>query len=59
MFRELLNQRQLLSDYLSNGNTLNNESAQETLALTALAVGEIRGLDRLLNLSWEDEETKG
>lgn len=57
MFRELDNQRQQLCEHLALGGTINNESADATLANTCLVVGEIRGIDRLKNIDWEDEET--
>ena len=45
----------MLLEELGAGRTLNMESADSTLMLTVLKVGQIQGMDDLLNTKFEDE----
>ena len=49
-------QRQALLEELGTGKTLNPQSAEATLAATAKTVGQIEGLDWLLNFSYDEDE---
>lgn len=56
MFRALEAERLALLEHLGNGGTLNPSSAEETLANTALTVGLVRGINRLLEIDFVEEE---
>ena len=54
VFKKIEDMKKALQDGLGNGQTLCT-TADETHGNTARMVGEIRGLDQLLNISYEDE----
>lgn len=59
VFKELARHREDLLVHLGSGGTLNHSSAESTLANTASVVGEIRGINRLLEMDWADETEEG
>lgn len=54
IFAELIRVRQSIIDQLANGNTIDID-AQATHGFTSRAVGQIAGLNQLLNISFEDD----
>ena len=56
VFNQLRLERQDLLEQLGTGRTLNMASADETLAATAKLVGNVEGLDRMLNMFYDNEE---
>ena len=55
VYEEIKRAKQLLVDRLSEGATIGYE-AQVTHGQTNKVIGQIEGLDQLLNLTYEDEE---
>ena len=59
MHRIWENQRQELLEELGQGRTINMDSADNTLMLTVLKVGQIQGMNQLLNTVFiEDKKEK-
>jgi len=54
LFTELKKTRQSIVDQLANGNSIGPD-AQATHGFTNRAVGQINGLDQLLNISFEGD----
>ena len=54
LFAELKKTRQSIVDQLANGNSIGPD-AQATHGFTNRAVGQINGLDQLLNISFEGD----
>lgn len=52
----LRHRRQQLEDVVLTGQTVNLESATVTAMNTVAAVHEIKGMDLVLNMEFEDEE---
>ncbi|MDA3806493.1 MAG: hypothetical protein PF440_01155 [Thiomicrorhabdus sp.] len=55
IFEELKKEKEILKTRLATGFTV-NESAESTQYLTSKAVGQLEGLNQLLNISYEDDE---
>ncbi len=55
IFKEILKTKHVLETYLSHGLTL-AKSAEETQSKTAKVVGNIEGLNQLLNISYQEED---
>ena len=56
MYRIWENQRQELLEELGQGRTINMDSADNTLMLTVLKVGQIQGMNQLLNTVFTEDE---
>ena len=54
LFTEIKKTRQSLVDQLANGNSIGPD-AQATHGFTNRAVGQLNGLDQLLNISFEGD----
>ena len=54
LFVELKKSRQAIIDLLANGRSIGDD-AQTTHGLTSKAVGQIEGLNQLLNISFEGD----
>ena len=54
IFAELKKSRQAIVEQLANGNSIGPD-AQATHGFTKRAVGQINGLDQLLNISFEGD----
>ena len=50
--------RQQLLEELGSGATVNMDSADNTLMLTVLKVGQVQGMDQLLNTEFTDPESE-
>lgn len=57
IFSELAKVRAAIIEQLSNGNTI-GYSADETHGFTSKAIGQINGLDQLLNISFEGDSVE-
>ena len=57
IYLEIKKAKQNLEQQLSNGQTVGH-AADVTHGLTSKVIGQIRGLDQLLNISYVDEEAE-
>lgn len=55
IFTELIVVRDSIKDQLANGNTVGPD-AEATHGFTNRAVGQLLGIDQILNISYADEE---
>ena len=54
VFHQWEEARRLLLEELGSAATINMDSADNTLMLTVLKVGQVQGMDQLLNTTFED-----
>ena len=57
IFTELKKIKENIKDQLADGNTI-GDNAEATHGLTNRAIGQLNGIDQLLNISYADEETQ-
>jgi len=58
IFKELEKVRDDIKDALCSGQTLNSSSS-ETISNTARLIGNLEGINQLLNINYEDEAEEG